>query len=432
MKRPLAIVLFVVVLAPALAPAQDKKDADKKDKKKRDEPGLEGLKALKNADPEVRYKAAAVMVRLGPVAKFASAELREAFKEEKDLGVKVKMAEAVWAVDRPPPSVLTPFLIEALKAKAPAVRMEAAGVLGQMGAKAKAGTPALIRVLKDKDDAVRIAAIAALGEIGPVAKEAAEPLLDAIQEKNKDLLIDTMVAAALGKLGPDVVPLLVKTVEEASGRRRLAAVYALGEIGAPAAKGTEALIKVLKQKDNLEHLFAVQALGKIGPAAKAAAATVRPLLKAKDDGLRLEAALTLHLLTKESETLPIVFEYLSDEKRGLTYEAALALKQFGTAGKEATARLKKLMEHRDFNIRLAAGVALWSVTGKAEETLKLYGATIDNSDNAIRRRTLEYLLEMGPAARPLTPLIQEAGRDEDDGVRNLARAVLARLATEKP
>ena len=71
------------------------------------------------------------------------------------------------------------------------------------------------------------------------------------------------------------------------------------------------------------------------------------------------------------------------------------------------------------------------MTGKAEETHKLYEATSDNADNGIRRRTLECLMEMGRAARPLTPLIQEAARDEDDSVRNLARAALAKLASDE-
>lgn len=420
MKTILASLLLLLISFPAVG--QDKKEP----RKKREEPGLEGLKALRNEDPEVRYKAAAVMVRLGPVAKFASKELREAFRDETNLEVKVKLAEAIWAVERPVASVLTPFLMEALAQKDDVVRVGAAGVLGQMGTKAKAAIPHLVKRVKDKELPVRIAAVLALGEIGPTAKDAAEPLLAAIVDK-EDPILDSMIGISLGKMGPGVIPLLQKTVEEASFRRQLAAAYALGEIG-PAAKDTvPALQKLLKDDGKGTNQIVLQALGKIGKEANSATTVVEPFLKSKNASLRLEAALALYLIGGQTAHLPIIREYLSDEKAGMQYEASLAIKHYGMKGKEAAPDLHKLLTHKDFKVRMASALALWSVTGEAEETLKLYESTIDNSDNDIRSRTLEHLTEMGEAARPLLPLIQEAARDEDDLVRNLARGLLAKL-----
>ena len=148
--------------------------------------------------------------------RFASAELREAFNEEKNAYVKIKMAEAIWAVDRPVASVILPFLLEAMKDKREDVRTRAAGAIGQMGAKAKSATPVLLEALKDKDAALRIAAIVALGEIG--AKDAVGPLLDAIEADGKDFLIDTMVASALAKLGPTILPKLQTALDDKPDR----------------------------------------------------------------------------------------------------------------------------------------------------------------------------------------------------------------------
>lgn len=420
MKYFFPLFLFVLT-SPASLSAQEKP------KKKRDEPGLEGLKALRNADPEVRFKAAGVLVRLGPVAKFASGDLREAFAEEKEALVKVKLAEAIWAVDRPLPSVILPFLLAALKEDPRSVRILAADVLGQMGAKAKSAVPHLIKALEDPENSVRVAAIVALGEMGPAAKAAAEPLLGAIQAKSKDLLVDAMVASALGRLGPTVIPLLHKTLEDKMPRRRLAAVYALGELGPAAKEAVPVLVDLLKVKDELSNLMVLQALGKIGKAAEGTVGAVEPFLKSENPSTRLEAALTLFLIGGRTEQLPLLVGFLNDDKAGLGVEASMALKHFGARGKEAAPHLRKRLADRDFHLRMAAALALWAVTGDAAETLKVYEVTIDNSDNGIRRRTLEFLEEMGPAAAPLLPLIQEAARDEDNGVRNQARNVLGKI-----
>lgn len=420
MKIMLSLVLIVAAL-PASLGAQDKK------KKEGDEPGLEGIKALRNADPVVRFKAANILVRLGPIAKFASAELREAYAEEMEPLVKVKMAEAIWSVDRPLPSILMPFLLEALKDDSKSVRVLATGVLAQMGPRAKGAVPHLIRALNDPETQVRVSAIVALGEMGPVAKSAAEPLLAAIDEKGKDLVIDAMVASALGRLGPDVLPLLNKTLEGKSPRKRLAAVYALGDMGLAAKDSVPALESLLKDKDELANLMVLQALGKIGKPAAGTAAKVEPFLKSENPSTRLEAALTLFLITGKVEQLPIILTLLGDEKTGLTLEATLALKHFGTKAKDAAPELRKRLMDPDFDLRMAAALAFWAVTGDPKESLKVFEATIDNADNAIRRRTLEYLEEMGPAAAPLLPLIQEAARDDDEGVRSQARRVLEKI-----
>jgi len=418
------ILVLLSIVMPGLAQVKERP------KKERDGPGLEGLKALRNEDPDVRWKAAAVLVRLGPVAKFASKDLREAFREETDLDVKVKMAEAIWAVDRPISSVLTPFLIEALAVKDPEIRIGAAGVLGQMGVRAKVGVPHLISRLKDEAISVRIAAVLALGEIGPTAQKAAEPILAMIHEK-EDPLVDSMAAIALGMMGPEVAPLLTKALEDPLQRKRMAAAFALGDLGPVAKDAVPGLVKLLNDKETLGPAIVLRALGKIGAEAKAAAPAIEPFLLAKNPDTRLEAALCVYLVQGDAKHLPIVAKYLTDEKAGVQYEACLVLKRFGVKAKETAPTLRELLKHRDFKIRMAAAVALWSATEKAEESLKVYRATIDNSDNAIRGRTLEYLTEMGPAAAPLLPLIREAARDDNDWVRNLARGLLTKLQDAK-
>src|SRR5215467_4650317 len=102
--------LVIVFFATAALCAQD----DESDKKAGPVP--DGLKALKNPDPVVRFRAASVLVKLGPVAKFAVPELRETLKDENGF-VRVKAAEALWSIEKTSPDVLLPVLIAALKDK---------------------------------------------------------------------------------------------------------------------------------------------------------------------------------------------------------------------------------------------------------------------------------------------------------------------------
>ena len=83
----------------------------------------------------------------GGVVHELPADLREALQDEDPL-VRVKVAEALWKVERPGPSVVMPTLQRGLKDKNPAVRVAACGVIGMLGAKGKA---ALLRELTDID-----------------------------------------------------------------------------------------------------------------------------------------------------------------------------------------------------------------------------------------------------------------------------------------
>ncbi len=92
-----------------MAPGVGAQDVDDKGRKVPD-----GLAALKHADPAVRYQAAALLVRLGPVGKIAVPELREALKDTNGY-VRVKAAEALWTIEKTAPAILLPVLLTALK-----------------------------------------------------------------------------------------------------------------------------------------------------------------------------------------------------------------------------------------------------------------------------------------------------------------------------
>src|ERR1041385_4232650 len=58
----------------------------------------DGLKALKHPDPQVRLKSVALLIDLGPVAKFAIPALHECLKDTDGL-VRVKAAECLFGLE---------------------------------------------------------------------------------------------------------------------------------------------------------------------------------------------------------------------------------------------------------------------------------------------------------------------------------------------
>src|SRR5437588_12072967 len=102
---PAFTLLCVILAGTALA----------QDTKKQDSPVQpDGLKNLRHPDANVRYRTAALLAEQGPRARFAVGDLREALSDADPL-VRVKVAEALWKVERPSPGVILPGLQRALK-----------------------------------------------------------------------------------------------------------------------------------------------------------------------------------------------------------------------------------------------------------------------------------------------------------------------------
>jgi HEAT repeat protein len=123
------------------------------------------------------------------------------------------------------------------------VRKAAALSLAQSGLAARGAAIELLRAVGDSDEAVREAAVAALEELGPPRVEDLEGLAGRLGAASADTAYwaATLIGRA-GNEGAVVVSLLeaaLRTRDEAAVRERI--VWALGEIGRPAASATAAI-----------------------------------------------------------------------------------------------------------------------------------------------------------------------------------------------
>jgi HEAT repeat protein len=404
---------------------------------------VDGLKNLRHADANVRYRTAALIAKQGPQAKYAIEELRTALDDADPL-VRVMVAEAIWKVERPGASVILPTLQRALKDKNAEVRVAACNVIGLMGAKAKAAVPALIEGLKDKDQLVAINAVAALGDIGPSARDAAPSLLQ-LSGYGDFIVLEPFVGAALADMGEAVVPELIAALKEGSLERRRVAAYALGSMGVQAQGAVKGLTAVLADKAWILRSLAARALGNVGKGAKTALARLREATDDKIALVRIPAALAVWQVSGETAYVPVLTRSLGDEaipvrqaacsalatigadakdaagaltrsladKEPLVRQgAAEALGSIGPAANQAAGTLRVLLKDMDKTVGLATAFALWRITGEAKEPLEtLRGFLAEEA--ALQTRAIEKLGALGPAARDALPDLVIMYREEE-------------------
>jgi HEAT repeat protein len=415
------------------------------DKKKSDVPiQPDGLKNLRHPDATIRYRTAVVLAEQGPRAKFAIAELREALKDTDPL-VRVKVAEALWKVERPGPGAILPTLQRALKDRDAGVRTAACGVIGMMGSKGRAAVPALADMLRDKELAVVIAAINALGDIGPPASDAAGALLQ-LSGYSDFVILEPLVGAALGAMGAAVVPELTAALREQSVERRRVAAYALGSIGPDARPAVKALAARLSDEEPAMRFLAARALGGIGKDAHAALPRLRDATADKDTATSIRAALAVWQIGGDARYVPLIAQALEDKRLAMRHGAAdalaviggdakgaagalakalgdgepavrqaavVALGSIGRAAPQSSVALRPLLRDADKALRVSAAFALWQITGDATESLAALRPLLADAAN-LQAAAVAKLGAIGPPARDVLPQLVTMYREEDN------------------
>jgi HEAT repeat protein len=239
----------------------------------------ESIDRLKDADPDVRYKAARDLMDLRPAAIIAAAALTR-------------------TLDDP--------VIE--------VRNQAAVTLGLLRVKSKEAVPVLIEMLKAGESICdrinRVDAAIAIGLIGPTAKEAA-PALTETMTKDEVYLVRSEAALALGRVGQtnrETMNALRKALNDESRQVRASAAVAVWQLKHDAKITLPVLIESLESNatdrfgklDFRAKRFAVQSIGEMGKEGRRAIPILIQMLKDKEFGIGRFASVALrHLISEE-------------------------------------------------------------------------------------------------------------------------------------
>jgi HEAT repeat protein len=362
---------------------------------------------LTSPDVVLRRRAASYLGKMADKAASAVPALVEALADE-DAEVRARSGAALARVGEP---ALAP-LLKALKER-PAVQVEAARALAQMGAGAKAAVPALTAFVADRgaDTTLRRECATALGAVGGASAPAAPTLLEALAGGPAPLREAS--ARALGQIGaePDrVVAALTTALKDEELLVRAGAAAALGQFGERAKAAVPALVVALKTTEvpgEAAHRVAevrtaaAVALGQIGPAATAAAL---PLAEAMKDA--------------------------TPANRALRRAAVAALGQLKAGAKPALPAFEEVLRTPELPADTARALtqALQAMGADGVPTL---AAAVKAGNRFTRRHAITSLAALGAAARPALPALREAAKDMDASIAAAANRAIQRIGAEE-
>ena len=156
---------------------------------------------LRDANPSTRRAAIETLVEMRPESNAAIPVLTELLGD-KDLASRCDAAKALAKMGAEPKGKAIAALTQMLRDPDKRSRIAAITALGQIGAEAAEAIPALTELLKDTDKELHITAAAALGRMGPQAAKTAMPVLLKLLD-DEDQRISQGAAWALLTMGPE-------------------------------------------------------------------------------------------------------------------------------------------------------------------------------------------------------------------------------------
>jgi HEAT repeat protein len=352
----------------------------------------------------------------------------------------------------------------------PAFRQEAATILGNIGPRSGPAIPQLIELLnKDQGEVVREAAATALGKIGKEARVAVDALLNVLQPDCRGTLAGR-VARALGDIGRTddrVRSALVDLWRLPGDSLKSQAAIALCQLRADAPGLLTNLTGTLvNHRDASLRKSAAEALGfrsKNDPGVVPALAAalhdddegVRALAGAGLQRMHVSQGKAIELCCQQLKDVPCAETALTRFGRGAVaaliqalgaedsttrQKAARTLSGIGEAATAAAAALSQALHDGDWDVRLSAAKALWSISKEPEEVVPVLADLLGGKWSPaahvgdLRRRFLQEVIEalgrIGPQARAAIPSLLEKARDENRHVLESAIRALRQIDSD--
>ncbi|WP_406092548.1 HEAT repeat domain-containing protein [Streptomyces sp. NBC_01013] len=244
-------------------------------------------------------------------------------------------------------------------------------------------------------------AVKALARLGDAR---AVPALAAALERPE---VPHDVGFAIGFLGPAAAPLAgllrrrlseVGLDEEAYDR---ASPLLAGLTALRAGEAAPEVLRILRGAPEYRgewlRTAALRALGSFGPAAHCAVPELRALIRRPGTAGATEAAEALWSVDGDAgAVLPVLIEGLQAEHARERRAAASALGRLGPLAAVAAPRLRALLLHEELWLRVDAAIALWEVSGRAEESVPVLLAAWEKNRH-VRVRVAECLARTGAA-----------------------------------
>ena len=226
---------------------------------------------LQSLEPGRRHVAATELLRLGPRAAPAAADLARLLRDEADVAPAIGLV--LVQIGEPAVAPLTDLLAE------PAARAGPLCVLSLIGPPARAAAPKVAALVKGDDHAVASLAAYTLARISPADRPSAVAALERLAARRDPRGdFDALLLAWLGHDADVARDLLVNQLRSQSCMlgefNRLMGAYGLVELGPAARPAAAELRAALADPEPLVRVLAAHALARVSPPDRARARAV--------------------------------------------------------------------------------------------------------------------------------------------------------------
>jgi HEAT repeat protein len=359
------------------------------------------LRALDDADPNVRSCAACALIEIAPDDDRVIDMLSRKLFQDQEPWILGNVAHRFYEID-PSNQAAIPLILKTLiEGSDPGARAYAASALGNFAASNGPAATSLTSALADADPYVRIGAAESLQRMHRPTRHTPARWKGEVPASLDDIRTN---GPALAEIYPELtgaLPLLAGDLNVSNNWTRVRAAGAIW--------------KVTHRKDLI-----VPALTQV----------------AKGGDAWQVASLMLASLGEGSKTaVPLVAKELSgqlaDSSYGGTMEIDIhVLARFGPAAQEAAPVLRAALTNEYASVRLSAARALWRMDAEPKEVLPLLEMWLQTGGAFTKAHTAEILAEMGPAAKGSLPALRSLLDDKSENVRRAAAEAVEQIAND--
>lgn len=248
----------------------------------------------------------------------------------------------------------------------------------------------------------------------------------------------TAAILALEKMGPDVVPELIKVLQEKDARLRHDILAIFYDLGPEAKAAVPCLVSLIQDPDEAEcnRLMVGKILWKMGPDAKESVPVLVGIIKDKNEPecIRVQTAKALRQIGPDSmDVVPILIELIknSDDCKCLRVLCTKTLRKMAPMCKDAVPALVAIVTNKKEKkgLRISAAKTLGFIGPEASEAVPALMDIVKDKHESrcIRILATNTLGHIGPDARVAIPTLSRASVDEDFWFKKAIQKALNRI-----
>lgn len=261
-----------------------------------------------------------------------------------------------------------------------------------------------------------------------LAKEMVPALVKSLQNPNRDQRAQAVRDLGLiGAEAKEAVPNLLGLLQDPDVEVRRTVLLSLAQVGAEAKAVLPAFTAALQDQDPTIRRGATRGLGQLGPQAKSAVPQLAALLPNHAGLERLEIADALVRIEPANPAgVAALTGLLKDADGDTRFKAVEALAQAGAPAKAATPALIEFLKGAEGESRLRAAEVLATSGLAAPEVLAVMAGLFEDpkSEKTLRLRAASSIGHCGVAA---VPVLIKAMKDPDRDIRVKTAEVLAQV-----